>query len=255
MVQKVVPITEVILPPGKNLGWEVILKSGRIVGFESTKYGRFEHVAFVDSDTGNFLYDGIRKLDGPPQDDGHATPSGVLVVVEEKADGFYFHCVEESRAIIFDHINGVQGVNILGFGGGFARKGEKPNETALRELIEETGIEVEKTSVELIGYASDNRATTETCHEVYLAVFKRKGKSNPDLGESIKGTKLIRVDQFPAGQDAIVNSAAFMAVKHLGLIIPEKKLSSKFKKDFIDRVNGLLDWLNETDETKVKKKK
>ena len=39
--------------------------------------------------------------------------------------------------------------------------------------MSEQGIEVETASVERIGYASDNRASTEACIEVFLGKFSR----------------------------------------------------------------------------------
>lgn len=220
MPQKVVPIADVDLPEGKEYGWKVIVENGIVVAFENAQYGRFERVAFVDADSGDFLYDGIRKFDGPRQEDGHATPGAIMVVVEECSDGYYLHCQEESRPIIFDHINGVQGVVVVGFAGGFSKKGEKPSETALKELLEEQGVKVEKASVEMIGYASDNRATTETCIEVYLGKFSIKVDAKPGEHEEILKTNTIRVDQFDLGHDGIVNSAYAMAVHYLGCISP-----------------------------------
>lgn len=221
MKQKVVPITSVSIPPEK-LGWKVVIEGGRVVAFENPEFGRFEHVAFVD-ETGKFSYDGIRKLDGPLQDDGHATPGAIMIAVEERPDGFYVHCQEEERPIIYDHIGKQQGVVVLGFAGGFSKKGEKPSKTALAELLQEQGVEVEEATVELIGWASDNRSTTETCIEVYLGRFRRKGERKADeheVHEVILRTKPVRIDQFKPGRDGIVNSAYAMVVSHLGLISP-----------------------------------
>lgn len=218
--RRIVPIWDVVLPKGTQLDWQLMKVGGQVVGFESPRFGRFVHVAVVD-ETNKFLYDWMVKLDGPVQSDGHATPGAVMVVVEERPDGFYLHCQEEYRPVIYDHVNQQQGVVVIGFAGGYSKKGEKPSDTALREALEEQGIEVEIATVERLGYATDNRATTETCHEVYMAYFKRKGAPNPDENEMIGRTRVVRVDEFPIGQDGIVNSAYAMLVRRLGLVRPK----------------------------------
>lgn len=218
MAQKIVRVSEVSLPDGKIFGWQPMIENGQFVGIENPRFGRFEHVAFVDADTNAFLYDGIRKLDGPIQEDGHATPGAIMIVVEEKEDGFYLYCQEEGRPIIFDHINGVQGVKIIGFAGGFSKKGQKPSQAALEELLEEQGVLVDESSVEFIGYSSDNRATTETCFEVYLGKFRRQTEAHSEEHEIVLKTLLVRIDEFKPGLDGIVNSAYAMVVNHLGLV-------------------------------------
>lgn len=220
MPQNVVRIDQVQIPEGKSCGWKPQIVDDRIVGFENPAFGRIEHVAFVDAESDNFLYDGIRKLDGPINDDGHSNPGVIFVVVEEREDGIYLHCQEEQRPIIYDHVEGVQGVKCTGFAGGFSKKGEKPSEAALRELMAEQGIEVDA-FVERIGWASDNRASTETCYEVFLGKFKRKVNANPDGHEIILKSKLVRIDQFECGRDGIVNSAYAMTVCSLGLVKPK----------------------------------
>lgn len=222
MSQKVVRASDIVLPGGKTFGWQPIVEKGQFVGIENPRFGRVEHVAFVDADTGAYLYDGIRKLDGPINEDGHSNPGVIFVVIEKRGwwifKRWYLHCIEEFRPIIYDHINGVQGVKVLGFAGGFTHKGEKPSEGALRELLAEQGIKVESASVEQIGYASDNRASTETCIEVYLGKFSRKFKPIPDGHEIILKSVLVRINQFKPGLDGIVNSAYAMVIAHLGLV-------------------------------------
>ena len=221
MSQKVVRSDQVKLPEGKSFGWNSLIVDGQFVGLENPRFGRIEHVAFVDAETGAFLYDGIRKLDGPINEDGHANPGVIFVVVEDREDGIYLHCQEEIRPIIYDHVSGEQGVKCLGFAGGFSRKGENPSEAALRELLAEQGIEVDEASVERVGWASDNRASTETCIEVYLGKFSRQVAASPKEHEVILRTVLVRVDQFTCGRDGIVNSAYAMVVSHLGLVKPK----------------------------------
>jgi hypothetical protein len=222
MSQKVVRASEVTLPEGKTFGWQPFYIDGQFVIIENPKFGRVEHVAFVDADTNAYLYDGIRKFDGPINDDGHATPGSIFVVVEKRGwwifKRWYLHCIEEFRPIIYDHINDIHGVKVLGFAGGFARKGEKPSEGALRELLAEQGIVVDSASVERIGYASDNRASTETCIEIYLGKFSRKVQAHPEGHEIILKSVMVRIDRFKPGLDGIINSAYAMVVSHLGLV-------------------------------------
>jgi len=218
MSQKVVRADQVSLPEGKSFGWKPLIVGGMPVGLENPLFGRIEHVAFVDPETCEFLYDGIRKLDGPINEDGHANPGVVFVVVEEREDGIYMYCQEETRPIIYDHVACVQGVKCLGFAGGFSKKGEKPSEAALRELLAEQGIVVDQASVERIGWASDNRASTETCIEVFLGKFKSNIGAHPDGHEIILKTIPVRIDQFVCGRDGVVNSAYAMVVSHLGLV-------------------------------------
>src|SRR5258706_15573180 len=135
MGQKVVRITEATLPEGKQFGWTPTIVGDRIVALDNPNLGRYEHSAIIDAETGKFLYDFIRKFDGPVGDDGHASPGAIMVVVEDRADGLYLHCAEEFRQVIYDHVNNQEGVTAYGFAGGFTKKGAKPSETALAELL------------------------------------------------------------------------------------------------------------------------
>jgi hypothetical protein len=223
MSQLIIKASEVVLPEGKKFGWNPILVNGQIVAFENPNFGLYEHVAIIDADSKAFLYDGIRKLDGPAQEDGHSTPGEISVVVDEREDGFYLLCIKEFRPIIYDHVNKVQGVEVLGFAGGFAGKGKKPSVTAQAELLEEAGVIMKPESIKLIGYASDNRAATETCINVYMGFYDREIEAKPGAEEIIKGKEWVRIDRFTPGRDGIINSAYAMVVAELGLVHPKKE--------------------------------
>ena len=166
-------------------------------------------------------YDALKKFDGLVGKDGHATPSAVVVAVEKRKDGFYLYCAPEFRVFIYDHVKKQQGVEIVGFAGGFTEKDKTPGETALAELLQEHGIKVKVATVVRIGYASDNRAMTETCIEYFMAVFERQEETMLGDDEMIRKTEAIRVDRFAPGLDGIVNTAYAFVVHKLGLVKPQ----------------------------------
>ena len=209
----------------------VIDESGRIMGSHAPKYGsemRYAYVmAEVDEETDEvkeivkFQFDQMIRKDGPIDDPyDHATPNAMAVVVEESPDGYYVWAVEEWRPAIYDHQQKKQGVLVTGVTGGWAKTvGANPVDTALEELIAETGIEVEQGSVEVINIHSPNRATVETCNEVVLAIFKSKGERQLDGSHEVIGDQFpIRLDKFPVGPDALVNSALWAVAMHLGCV-------------------------------------
>lgn len=163
-------------------------------------------------------YDGVKKFDGLVGENGHATPSAVMVVAERRADGIYLFCAKEYRVFIYDHVEDQLGVNIIGFAGGFTEADKTPAQTALDEVLHEHGIAVMNAKVERIGYASDNRAMTETCIEYYLGTFEREVGQELQGDEVIQKTEAIRVDQFVPGLDGIVDTAYSFLVHHLGLV-------------------------------------
>jgi hypothetical protein len=163
-------------------------------------------------------YDALKKFDGPVGEDGHATPSAVMVVAEKRWDGIYLYCAPEFRVFIYDHVKNQQSVDVLGFAGGFTEKGKTPAQTALEEVLQEHGVAVRNATIERIGYASDNRAMTETCIEYYLGIFEREGNQNLGGDEMIRKTQVVRVDRFVPGVDGIVNTAYAFLVHHLGLV-------------------------------------
>lgn len=226
MAQKVVPVTEVKIPEGKSYGWQPIVENNRFVGLYNPNYGRIEHFAVVDEDEdGNvrYLYDIPKQWDGPfNEETGHSKPNALIVPVEEREDGFYIHCHEEFRPVIYDHIRGIQGVTVVSFAGGFSKKfGKDPRTDALRELLDEEGIEVEDASVERIGIATPNRAFVETCFEVYIGRFKRKAQEpTPEGDEIIGSSRVYRIDEFPVDVDAIVNNVYAMLVSYLSVVSP-----------------------------------
>jgi hypothetical protein len=222
--QKVVPIETVAIPEGKKPGWSPMFdESGRPIGFQNPNFGLIRRSAIVNAE-GAYLYDALLWEDGPIDPATmQATPSAVIVPIEERSDGFYVHCHREFRPVIRDHVAGEWGVEVLSIAGGFTKKGAKPSETALAELFEEEGLKVEETTMQRIGYASPNRAFVATCLEVWLAKFKVTGTATPDKNESIHGNEVVRIDLFPFGPDMIVNHAVALAAKHLGCIVAKPK--------------------------------
>lgn len=238
--QVVVPITQVPMElmeealKAREHRWEPVYEEDwdEPVGFHAPKYGSVMRCAYVmaevDQETGDiveikkFQFDQMIRKDGPIGDDplAHATPNAMAVVVEERDDGFYVWAVNEWRPAIYDHRNDVQGVEVVGVTGGWAKKvGANPADTALEELVAETGIEIEGGSVEFINIHTPNRATVETCNEVYLARFRAKGERLLDGSHEVIGDQFaVRLDHYPPGPDALVNSALWLVSQHLGCI-------------------------------------
>lgn len=214
--------------------WEPVYDQvrGDVVGFHAPNYGSVMRCAYVvaevDDETDEvleiqkFQFDQMMRKDGPIGDEpwGHATPNAMAVVIEERDDGYYAWSVNEWRPAIYDHRREKQGVEVVGITGGWAKKvGANPVDTALEEIVAETGIEIEEGSVEFIEIHSPNRATVETCNEVYMAKFRAKGErvldgSHEEIGDQFA----VRLDQYPPGPDALVNSALWLVSQHLGCI-------------------------------------
>lgn len=201
---------------------------GRVMGFHAPKFGAILRSAYViaevDEESGRlveikkFQFDQMVRKDGPIDDPyGHATPNAMAVVVEERDDGYWVWAVNEWRPVIYDHRERRQGTSVVGVTGGWAKKvGAKPEQTALEELIAETGIEVDLASVEVINIHSPNRAYEEACNEIVLARFKTKGERRPDASHEVIGEQFpVRLDEFPLGPDALVNSALWAVARHL----------------------------------------
>lgn len=206
------------------------------VGFHAPRYGAVVRSAYVIADVDEetdrvveikkFQFDQMVRKDGPVDNPyGHATPNAMAVVVEERPDGFWVWAVREWRPVIFEHRQRKQGVMVVGVTGGWAKKvGANPIATALEELVAESGIEVEEASVEVVNVHSPNRAYEETCNEVVLARFKTKGERRPDASHEVIGEQFpLRLDEFPAGPDALVNSALWAVALHLGCISAKPK--------------------------------
>lgn len=241
MAQKVVPFETVLpLPKGKEPGWQPMVDSkGMFLGFINPPYGLVRHSAVVDVDAeGNqkYLYDSLLQEDGPiDPTTQQASPNAVIVPIEERADGYYVHGHREFRPVIRDHVAGQWGVEVLSIAGGFTKKGAKPSETALAELFEEEGIQVEEATMERIGWSSPNRAFVATCSEVWMAKFKLAGEARPGEHEKILGNEVVRIDKFPYGVDKIVNDAVYAAAVHLGCVVPkpQKKSLVEYLRKFL----------------------
>lgn len=236
--QVVVPIDQV--PPelmedalkATEHRWNPIFDDeGNPIGFHAPRYGVVLRSAFViadvDEDSGEvvaikkFQFDQMVHKDGPIADPyGHATPNAMAVVVEERPDGYWVWAVREWRPVVFDHRRNQRGVEAVGVTGGWAKKvGADPIQTALRELVEESGIEVDEATVKVINIHTPNRASVETCNEVILAVFKSKHGRMLDGSHDVIGDQFpVRLNEFPAGIDALVNSALWAVSTHLNCV-------------------------------------
>ncbi|MGA3291867.1 MAG: hypothetical protein ABSC49_01830 [Candidatus Microgenomates bacterium] len=224
--QKFVPVSEIdskLLPKIQN--YLPRYENGIFVGLGKTGKDSYIRGFVCDvEDDGTIVkvrYDALKKFDGLVGEDGHATPSAVMVVAESRADGIYLYCAPEYRVFIYDHVNNQLGVTVEGFAGGFTEKGKEPAETALEEVLQEHGIVVGAVwPIVRIGYASDNRAMTETCIEYYLGMFERQVGQDLQGDEVIQKTEAIRVDHFVPGLDGIVDTAYAFLVSHLKLVKP-----------------------------------
>jgi hypothetical protein len=204
---------------------------GRVMGFHAPKFGAIVHSAYViaevDDKTGKiveikkFQFDQMVRKDGPINDPyGHATPNAMCIVIEERPDGYYVWSVKEWRPVIYNHRTDTQGVEVVGVTGGWAKKvGASPVETALEELVAEAGIEVDEFTVEEINIHSPNRAYEEACNEIVLARFKSKGERQLDESHEVIGEQFpVRLDEYPIGIDALVNSALWAVARHLNCV-------------------------------------
>lgn len=219
-----------------------------IAGFVSP-FSASRHVAQVkiDSETGKivgFDFDQIERTDGAMNVNdpwGHATPNAMAVVIEELPDGSYLvHAVSEDRPFMYDHTTGVKGMKVTGVTGKWAKAvGGKPIDTILTGLLTDAGIAVDESSVELLHIHNPNRAWVETCNEVFIAKFKRQ-QTRIDEGthDQVQSAGVYPLADFPVGPDALVNSALWLAARHLGCVssVPVQRL--------LDRIAELEAQLN-----------
>lgn len=194
---------------------------GSVAGFISP-FSASRHVAQVEVDAwGNIIgfdFDQIERTDGAMNVNepwGHATPNAMVVVIEKTGWWFWrkywVHSVVANRPFIYDHRTEVKGVEVVDVGGGWANKlGKDPRQTALDTLMADSGIEVNESSMRLVGYHTSNRAWCETIFPVYLAMFSRQFKPLGGTHDQTKIGPRVRLDKFPVGMDALVNSAIAM---------------------------------------------
>lgn len=199
-----------------------------IAGFVSP-FSASRHVAQVkvDTETGKvvgFDFDQIERTDGAMDTKnpwGHATPNAMAVVIEELPDGSYtVHAVEEDRPFMYDHRTDTKGLKVTGVTGKWAKAvGGKPIDTILVGLLTDSGIAVDEGSVELLHIHNPNRAWVETCNEVFIAKFKRQ-QTRLDEGthDYVQSAGVYPLGEFPVGPDALVNSALWLAARHLGCV-------------------------------------
>lgn len=171
-------------------------------------------------------FDQIERTDGAMDVNkpwAHATPNAMVVVMEERPDGeLLVHSVKEPRPFMYDHRNGNQkrGMEVIGVTGKWAKEvGKDPKLTALEGLLVDVGIDVDDKSVEVVGIHNPNRAWVETCNEVYVAKYKRKVAPVKDETHDVVNLgDVYPLGEFPAGADALVNSALWLTAKHFNCI-------------------------------------
>lgn len=113
-----------------------------------------------------------------------------------------------------------RGMEIVGVTGKWAKKiGADPKLTVLEGLVADMGVDVDKDSLQVIGIHNPNRAWVETCNEVYIAKFKSKrGRVEDGTHDVVTDGEVYPLGSFPAGADALVNSALWLTAKHFNCI-------------------------------------
>lgn len=200
---------------------------GMFAGFKSP-FSASRHVAQVQVDESGkivaFDFDQIERTDGRMDVNdpwGHATPNAMVVVLEETEDDILLvHSVKEYRPFMYDHRTGVKGMDVIGVTGKWAKTlGANPAQTALQGLIADSGIEVDESTVELVGIHNPNRAWVETCNEVFVAKFRRKVTRVGDgTHDQVLPGSVYPLGDFPPGPDALVNSALWLTAKYYGCV-------------------------------------
>ncbi len=111
-------------------------------------------------------------------------------------------------------------MEVIGVTGKWAKEvGKDPKLTALEGLLVDVGIDVDDKSVEVVGIHNPNRAWVETCNEVYVAKYKRKVAPVKDETHDVVNLgDVYPLGEFPAGADALVNSALWLTAKHFNCI-------------------------------------
>ncbi len=195
---------------------------------ENPGYGAYQHYLQVSiDDNGNIVtadYDFVRIADGALDENGNGTSGVVVFPVFEGFDhqtgenrlyvGFFL----QYRPVIrnLDRKETTHGVWVATVPGGFGKLAQKSADTVKSEAAEEFGAEL----VELVetGWASDNRAKTETPVKYMLAKFKLGLNVVDDSHEKIFGKYAVPIEDFPIGADGIINNAYLFALSYLELI-------------------------------------
>ncbi|HBI35604.1 TPA: hypothetical protein DDY47_01560 [candidate division WWE3 bacterium] len=179
-------------------------------------FGAYQH--YVQASIGNngeiatVDYDFYRIADGALDSEGNGTPGAVVFPVfflennPEPYIGFFL----QWRPVIKNLTTGKHGCWAATVPGGFGKLTKLSGDTAREEAAEEFGAEL--LDLRDIGYASDNRAKTETPIRYMLAQFRLAGNAPDDSHETIFGKFGISFWKFPLGADGIINTAwAFAA--------------------------------------------
>jgi len=139
----------------ENVAWDHINDPG---------YGKAEHVAVFRGN--EFLYDTI---------DIDWKPAAFIVVYRENNDRIEFFLPNERRVLLKDDEGNQGGVFIRNIPQGLIKEGETPEDAAIREVKEETGLAV--ISIKSMGNVAQDAANSQTEMPYFLAEVKKGTKS------------------------------------------------------------------------------
>lgn len=148
--------------PDFKSGWNSIeepLPDGRriVTGIENPRYGKVERVV-VCKDDGTPLFDQYQISEGPADAQGRrAYSSGAVIVPYFVQDELFVGLITRIREVVIDPSTGQQGrYTSRELPRGFSSFGERPSDTAVRELGEETGKHVRR--LDYLGKVNPNTA-------------------------------------------------------------------------------------------------
>src|SRR3989344_498017 len=139
----------------ENVAWDHINDPG---------YGKAEHVAVFRGN--EFLYDTI---------DIDWKPAAFIVVYRENNDRIEFFLPNERRVLLKDDEGNQGGVFIRNIPQGLIKERETPEDAAIREVKEETGLAV--ISIKSMGNVAQDAANSQTEMPYFLAEVKKGTKS------------------------------------------------------------------------------
>lgn len=208
------------IPVDEKKGWTLVFSSnGQTIGFKNPQVASVVLKAMFEGD--KYLYDFPVIEDGPQDGEGIATPSVMVVPIFKTSSGKLLTLsVLEYRPVVRDPNTKKLGVLIQGLPGGRAKKVDQDwKEIANFEAYEEAGAKLKK--LVLMGASSPDRALYSCCVRYAIAFLDLKKKAKPENFESILGTKLIPLIDFPLGLDGMVNTAIAFAWRYCGLVREE----------------------------------
>lgn len=175
-------------------GWRVIekeLPDGTKVfaGYENPKFGQVRPVVICD-DNGTPRFDQYDVIEGPANQESRRAITSGAVIVPHFFEGrdTYVGMIDRTREVVIDPRTGEQGYRALELPRGFSRLAEVPEDTAARELGEETASVAKKVfKLGGHGYSNANSAFYRGFYWVFGAEVDPSIKSHlrPDSKELI----------------------------------------------------------------------